>query len=378
MTGYDMKKKRVLEINKRYVPYIGGVERVVQQIAEGLSEELDMTVLACSTGRHREEYTEAGVHVIKVPSIGTWGKSLPIPIGLIKEVRRQAKKQDVMHLHMPFPFGDIACLCSGFKGKMVLWWHSDVVRQKRMMHLYKPVMKRMLKRADVIVVANEGLIEGSDYLKEYREKCVIIPFGVEKQIEEAADRYIESQPDEEQKQGKRIRFLFVGRLVYYKGCKVLLDAFRQVPDAELVLVGTGTLEEELRRMVADYGLEGRVTFLGKVSEEELCEQYKACDVFILPSVVKSEAFGLVQIEAMAFGKPVINTALPSGVPYVSIDGETGLTVPVENSQVLAEAMQWLAEHEEERKEMGKRARKRVEEKYRFQRMIQDMKTVYEE
>ena len=156
-----MEKKKVLEINKRYYPYIGGVERVVQQIAEGLSDELEMTVLACATGRHREEYDREGVHVVKVPSIGTWGKSLPIPLGLIREVRKLTKKQDVLHLHMPFPFGDMACLCSGFKGKIVLSWHSDVVRQKRMMHLYKPVMKRMLKRADVIVVANEGLIDGS-------------------------------------------------------------------------------------------------------------------------------------------------------------------------------------------------------------------------
>lgn len=373
-----MEKKKILEINKRYFPYIGGVERVVQQIAEGLAEDLDMTVLACSTEKHKEDYIREGVHVIKVPSIGTWGKSLPIPIGLIREVRKQAKKQDVIHLHMPFPFGDIACLCSGFRGKIVLWWHSDVVRQKKMMHFYKPVMKRMLERADVIVVANEGLIEGSDYLKDYREKCTIVPFGVEKRIEKIADSYIAQQTEFKHNRTKRIRFLFVGRLVYYKGCKVLLDAFRQVPDAELVMVGTGTMDQDLKETVASYGIENRVTFLGKVTEEELCEQYKLCDVFILPSVVKSEAFGLVQIEAMAFGKPVINTALPSGVPYVSIDGETGLTVPVENSEALAKAMRWMTEHEEERIEMGRRARKRVEEKYRFQMMIDALKKVYEE
>ncbi len=374
-----MKKKKVLQINKRYFPYIGGIERVVQQIAEGLADEMDMTVLACSTGRHREEYVREGVKVIQVPSLGTWGKSLPIPLGLIREMRKQAKQQDVIHLHMPFPFGDIACLCSGFKGKIVLWWHSDVVRQKRMMHFYKPVMKRMMKRADVIVVANEGLIEGSDYLKEYRDKCVIIPFGVEKRIEEIADRYMEQpEPDRVRKDTGRVRFLFVGRLVYYKGCKVLLEAFRQVRDAELIMVGCGKLEQHLKRMAEDYGLGDRVTFLGKVSEDELCCQYKNCDVFVLPSVVKSEAFGLVQIEAMSFGKPVINTALPSGVPYVSIDGVTGLTVPVENPDALADAMQWMVEHEEERLEMGKRARMRVEEKYRFNMMIQSIKKVYEE
>lgn len=374
-----MEKKKVLEINKRYFPYIGGVERVVQQIAEGLANEMEITVLACATSRRREEYVHKGVHVIKVPSIGTWGKSLPIPIGLFRETRKLAKRQDIIHLHMPFPFGDMACLCSGFRGKIVLWWHSDVVRQKKMMHLYKPVMRRMLKRADVIVVANEGLIQGSDYLKEYRDKCVIVPFGVEKRIEEAADRHMEQEAVCKPREAvDRIHFLFVGRLVYYKGCKVLLDAFRQVPDSELVMIGAGTLEQELKQAVKNYGLEDRVTFFGKVSEEELCRQYSTCDVFILPSVVKSEAFGLVQIEAMSFGKPVINTALPSGVPYVSVNGETGLTVPVENSEALADAMRWMLEHKEERMEMGKRARKRVEEKYRFSMMIQAIKKVYEE
>ena len=175
-----------------------------------------------------------------------------------------------------------------------------------------------------------------------------------------------------------VRFLFVGRFAYYKGCDVLLEAFSQVENAELYLVGSGTIEDELRAKTKEYHLENRVHFLGKISEEELCRQYASCDVFVLPSVVRSEAFGLVQIEAMAFGKPVINTNLPSGVPYVSIDGKTGLTVEPGNAGALAEAMQWMVNHEEERIRMGTAARERMKKEYRLETMRDRILKVYKE
>lgn len=374
-------EKRVLQINKLYYPVIGGIEKVVQQIAEGLNveTEMEMSVLTCAEEKHFVTEKINGVQVYRVPSLFKVG-SLPIPFGLIWKLRSLKKKQDILHLHMPFPFGDLACLLSGFQGRIVLWWHSDVVRQKKMMILYKPIMTRILKRADKIVVATEGHIEGSMYLKAFRKKCVIVPFGVDEKIEGYADKYIAEAEGKEKTicscRQKPLRFLFVGRFVYYKGCDILIRAFTEVQNAELIMVGSGAMEGECRKLAQEFAQENRIQFLGEVSEEELCRQFAACDVFVLPSVARSEAFGIVQIEAMAFGKPVINTKLPSGVPYVSLHGVTGLTVPPGDIEELAKAMRWMTEHEEERLEMGKQARKRMKEEYRMKTMLKQLAELY--
>ena len=378
------EKLRILQLNKLYYPAIGGIERIVQQLAEGLAEHTQMSVLVCSENKQHREETINGVNVIRLPKLFQFG-SLPVSLGLNFTLRKMSKQQDIIHLHMPYPLGDIACLLSGYKGKIVLWWHSDIVRQKKMMHLYKPVMLRMLKRADAIVVATEGHIKHSSYLEPYKEKCVVIPFGVEKKIEQVADRYVEAENAQEiiniasPKEKKRsLSFLFVGRFVYYKGCDVLLEAFSRVTGAELILVGSGGMEEQLKQQAQELGITDKVQFAGSLSEEELCKQYADCDVFVLPSVAKSEAFGLVQMEAMAFGKPVINTNLPSGVPYVSLNGETGLTVEPGSANELAEAMQWMVDHKEERLQMGERARERMKAEYRLEDMTARTLALYKE
>lgn len=374
-----MKKLKVLQVNKYYYPHIGGIERVVQQLAEGLAEETEMTVLVSAEDAKRYEEKQNGVSLIRLPRHIKLG-SMPVSFGLFHELRKLAKQQDVIHLHMPFPIGDLACLLSGFKGKMVLWWHSDVVRQKKLMLLYKPVMLKMLKRADVIIVATQGHIDGSAYIKPFRNKCRIIPFGVEQSMENAADKYVKNRNalQETGETNLPVRFLFVGRFSYYKGCDVLLEAFAKVKGAELIMAGSGGMEEELKQRAAELGISGNIQFTGKLTEEELCKQYADCDVFVLPSVARSEAFGLVQIEAMAFGKPVINTNLPSGVPYVSLDGETGLTVEPGSVDELAEAMQWMVDHKEERLQMGERARERMKAEYRLEDMTARTLALYKE
>ena len=314
-----MKKLKVLQVNKVYYPFTGGVERVVQQIAEGLADRTDMKVLVCN--ENKEDITENinGVEVHRSGSFYMFG-SMPLSVKFIRDLKKMSKDCDIIHFHMPFPVGDLAGLLSGYRGKIIVWWHSDVVRQKKMMLFYKPVMKLFLRRADAIIVATQGHIDGSTYLKPYEDKCVIIPFGVDPVIEKKADEWVESEKNmkfEQEKKDKPVRFLFVGRLVYYKGCKVLLEAFRQVKNAELIMIGDGVMKVELKKLAEQYEIAERVFFLGNVSDEELEENFAQCDVFVLPSIVKSEAFGLVQIEAMAYKKPVINTNLPSGVPYVS-------------------------------------------------------------
>lgn len=372
----------ILQVNKLYYPASGGIERVVQQLAEGLSGETDTKVLVCQEkGKTVKEYVN-GVEVHRASSLGVVS-SLPVSLSFLWKFSKMSKDRDIVHIHLPFPLGDLACFLSGYRGKVVLWWHSDIVRQKKMMKLYRPLMEWLLRRADAIIVATEGHIEGSLYLKAFADKCVVIPFGVDRYIEEKADLWIQSEKESKGKSKKEraVRFLFVGRFVYYKGCRVLLKAFagavEKNPGIHLDLVGSGPMQKELEELVKEYNLQGKVEFHSNVNDEELIEYFQRCDVFVLPSIARSEAFGLVQIEAMSFGKPVINTRLASGVPYVSLDQVTGVTVEPENVQELAEAIIYMAEHPQEREQMGMRARERMKELYRIETMLENVKKLYE-
>lgn len=376
-------KIRVLQVNKLYYPVTGGIERVVQQLAEGLCEDTDTKVLVCrKKGRTIVEQI-AGIEVTRASSMGMLS-SLPLSVSFLWKFRRMAKDRDIVHIHMPFPLGDLACFLSGYKGRVILWWHSDIVRQKKLMKLYRPLMEWLLRRADCIIVATQGHIDGSEYLKPYQDKCRIIPFGVDPKIESEADRWYEEggPPERSQEKTAVVKYLFVGRLVYYKGCRTMIEAFVQAAKRNdrirLDIVGTGPLEPELKRQTEELGLTDQIHFHAGVSDDELIGFFKECDVFVLPSLQRSEAFGLVQIEAMAFGKPVINTNLPSGVPYVSLHGETGLTVEPGNTAELAEAMEYLAEHPAERCQMGERARERMEEQFRMETMLKRVLRLYEE
>lgn len=362
---YTMKKIRVLQVNKLYYPEVGGIERVVQYLAEGLKEETDMRVLVCQPRGWGSQDVINGVPVTRCSSFGTLF-SLPISISFLWRLRRMSKEVDILQFHAPFPLGDLGGLLAGVKGKIVLYWHSDVVKQKRLMHLYRPIMEMFLRRADVIIVSAKGNIEGSSYLGPYHQKCVVIPYAVSSSIQEKGKIYLKSAKPN---QGRKLSFLFIGRLVYYKGVDVLLKAFEKIKEGELTIIGAGELEENLKAFVMERGMEKRVHFQGRVADEEIYRQIEKCDVFVLPSVVKSEAFGLVQQEAMAFGKPVINTWLESGVPEVSLDGLTGLTVKAGDAEALAKAMEWMMDHPQERIQMGKAARERVENEYTMDVML---------
>lgn len=375
-----MGKIKILQVNKLYYPEIGGIEKTLQQISEGLSKdpEVDLKVLVCQKKGKGQADNVNGVEVHRSGSMGVVA-SVPISFSFIWKLRKMAKDRDVIQFHLPFPLGDLACLMSGYRGKVVAYWHSDVVKQKKWMLLYRPVMERFLKRADVILVGAEGIIDGSKYLKSYRGKCKVVPFAVSDEILKAGGEYLCENRHNIQTGNKQLNFLFIGRLVYYKGCSVLIDAFARLKvDATLTIIGDGNLKEELIQQAEMQGVTKRVDFLGYVSDEKIRTCMEMADVFVLPSVERSEAFGLVQLEAMAYGKPVINTNLPSGVPEVSIHGVTGLTVEPGDAEGLSEAMNWMCLYPEERNNMGIAARKRVEEQYTQDILVKNIKAIYEE
>lgn len=367
------RKIRVLEVNKAYFPHTGGIETLVKQYSEelGKMDGVEVRTLVCRDGRGKT-YSENinGVKLNRAGSLGTYF-SCPLSVSFVRIFRKMSKKADVVHIHVPFPLADFALLLSGYRGKVIVSWHSDIVKQKKLLMLYKPFLKYLLNRADCILVATEGHIDGSEWLPEYRHKCRILPYGLnpEKYLNTEKTPFLTKKatsPD-------CIKIFFTGRLVYYKGVDVLIKAFRKVPrNCELFIAGKGVLENELKEKVRKYNIQDRVHFLGFLPEEQLKQAYADCDIFVLPSVARSEAFGIVQLEAMIYGKPVINTSLPSGVPYVSIHGKTGLTVEPENPRQLAKAITLLCENKSLCEKFGKTAQKRVLTEFNEKKIIESL------
>ncbi len=369
-----MKKIRVVQVNKLYAPIVGGIERVVQETSEGLIDknDIDIQVLVCSGKRKTTKERYNGVKVIRSGSIGIY-LSMPVSIRFFGYFKKLSETADIIHIHMPFPLADIACILSGFKGKVVVWWHADVVRQKFFMLFYAPVMKRLLKRADCIITATKGHIESSKYLRHFKDKCTIIPYGIDEndfKKSEDSEKIIDKYKVFENSK----KVLFVGRLVYYKGVEVLIDAFSEINGAELFIIGEGALREKLINKVNNLGISDKIHFLGRLDDNKLKACLRDCDMLAFPSVSNGEAFGLVQLEAMIYGKPVINTNLPTGVPYVSINNETGFTVAPYDVKGFAQAIQRMTDDDELRMKFGKNAYKRVKDNFTKSNMIN---SVYE-
>ena len=368
------KKIRVLQVNKLYSPWIGGVEKVVQQIAEGLNDSCQMTVLACQPhGSYREDKVN-GVKVLRAGSLGMLF-SMPISFSFPFLLRKIVKDNDIVHVHMPFPLVDLSSLLIGNKKKIIIWWHSDIVRQKLLKALLRPFMHMLLRRADRILVATPDHIESSEDLREYRKKCEVIHFGIDLKQYELTSEMIKKVDELKLKFPGR-NLLFVGRLIYYKGIKYLVDAMKGI-DARLLIVGNGPLKNELTDYAIKNGILSKIVFLGKVADSDLLKLYHLCDLFVLPSTEKTEAFGLVQLEAMACGKPIVNTLLGTGVNYVSIDGQTGLTVSPRNSIALSKAINALLDNDRIRLKFGSAAKKRAKELFSIDSMLQKIYNVYE-
>lgn len=369
-----MKRKiKILEVNKAYFPHTGGIETLVKQYSEELGKykNIEVHTLVCRDGRGKT-YSEKinGVNLTRAGSFGTYF-SCPLSVSFLKLFRKMSANVDIVHVHVPFPLADLALLLSEYSGKVIVSWHSDVVKQKKLLMLYKPLMNYLLNRADCILVATEGHINGSEFLPEYHRKCRILPYGI------TPENYMNIKKipflTEKATNPDSVKVFFTGRLVYYKGVDVLINAFRMVKNnCELFIAGTGSLESELKEKVRKYGISDRVHFLGFLPEKQLKQAYADCDIFVLPSVERSEAFGIVQLEAMIYGKPVINTNLPSGVPCVSVHEKTGITVTPYNTRELAQAINILRKNKSLREKLGKNAQQRVLDYFNEKNIIRDL------
>ncbi|HEV2348453.1 MAG TPA: glycosyltransferase [Terriglobia bacterium] len=362
----------LVQVAKYYPPYFGGIPNYVQLLSEELKKNHRVTVLTSNTDFSRCEDVDGNLRVIRVPRIMELRSTalcatLPWELGRIHA--------DIIHLHFPDPMAHLAYVWGGRSSKLVITWHSDIVRQRFLLAPYSSFLRRIVNRADRIIVSSPVMREKSPWLGSAQDRCVVIPFGVDLAKFELTPKVREKSVDARRRHGPAL-ILFVGRLVYYKGLEYLLEAMQGI-DGKLLVVGTGPLKSVHRRQVDQLGLGSKVEFLGEVSEEQLIALLHACDLFVLPSTERSETFGIVQLEAMACSKPVVCTNLPTGVPWVNQNERTGLVVPPRNALALQGAIQRLLKNPSLRQEFGEAARKRVESEFTNEVHAHRMLSVYE-
>lgn len=371
------EKIKILQINKLYYPWIGGVERVVKNIAEGLQHKVDMKVLVCrSSGRSAIEQIN-NVEVVRAGSLGIFF-SMPVSLSFPFYLNELSDDRDILMFHLPFPLADIAYQFNRIRRKKILvWWHSDIVKQKTLFFVYRPFLISFLRKTNKIFVATSRHIDSSGILRSFQSRCEVIPFGIDLKKFSISVGIMEKVKAIRERYGPKI-VLFVGRLIYYKGIEYLIKAMKNI-DASLVVIGEGPLRESLLSLATGVGVEHKIHFLGGgVSDADMVAYYHACDVFVLPSIENSEAYGIVQMEAMACGKPVVNTNLPTGVPCVSIDNETGYTVPIRDPDALSRAINAILLNDETRRKFGANALKRVNTEFSMDCMMDKIFNACEE
>lgn len=359
---------KILQVNKLYYPWIGGIERAVQQISEGiaLKEDIDVTVL-CGRPSKGKRVTEV-IHTVNVIRAKTWGVIMKTPVSfdILWQFRKLARTSDCIVIHHPSPLFMLAYLLFGSNKPLIVHYHSDIIKQRFAGAVLRPCILRMLRKTARIVVSNSNMIESSSILRQFRTSCEVIPFGVDQ--EEILSLIDEDEVDELQRRYGRF-VLFVGRLTYYKGVSYLLDAMNALPDIPLVIIGEGDLEDALTEQIVRLKLTDRVTVLPPQSRKSLYAFYQASCMTVLPSVARSEAFGISLLEAMACGTPVISTELGTGTSYVNRHGESGFVVPPKDSTSLAKGIEKLFKDEELRKTLSSGAKACVRNHFLLKDMI---------
>lgn len=367
------KHLKVLQLGKFY-PILGGVEKVAYDLMVGLSERNVDCDMLCASGEGVGRVIPINGHA-RVISCRTWLKAASTMISptMITRLRRICRHYDIIHIHHPDPMAALALLLSGFRGRVILHWHSDIQKHRHLLTLYRPLQSWLLRRADRIVGTSPVYLAESPFLQGVQRKTVCLPIGTDP-----------IRPDPEAVMALRRRYadrkivFSLGRLVAYKGYFSLIEAARYLSDDYVVLIGgSGPLHEELQRQIEALGLQHRVELLGRIPDAELPAYYGACTLFCLSSVQKTEAFGIVQIEAMSCGKPVVATNIPqSGVAWVNAHGESGLNVTPGDARELARAIEEVVRQEAADGRYSAGALRRYRELFTREQMINKCLNIY--
>lgn len=354
----------------------GGMQRHVEHLFTALSGKVDYVHLVPSRDRHAASFKLHGVPVIRTPSLNVDG-SVALSPGLVSAARRlnREKRFDLIHLHFPDPMSHLAAMALPADIPRIISWHADVIRHRGLLHFYRPLLRKAIRTAAAIIVATPAHVSSSPELSQIADpaRIHVIPYGFD------LSRYLAPAP-----QAAEIRARFpgkiifaLGRHVYYKGFDVLIRAMANLGnDTHLIIGGTGPLTSEWRALAEREGLAGRVHFPGLINEDDLPAYYQASTLFCLPAVSTAEAFGIVQVEAMACGKAVVSTRLGNGVDFVNVDGQTGFTVTPRDVGALTNALVRILDDDGLRARLEVNARRRAIEEFSLEAMGEKMLTVY--
>ncbi|MBF0555901.1 MAG: glycosyltransferase [Nitrospirae bacterium] len=331
---------KVLQLGKSYPPIKGGIETAISNITEGLNER---NIRCDVLGSNSENiYCEQTIGQYKIYRTKSYGKifSLSISPQLINKYLLIKDNYDIIHVHFPDPLAVAAVFLARPKGIIVVHWHSDIIRQRHLVKPFKFLIHWLLNRADAIIASSVIYAKTSEYLRNFSNKTVIIPYGI---------KTSELKADEDKVAAIRnlykgkIIIYSLGRLVYYKGFDYLIEAAASLSDDYAILIGgDGPLLNKLGKTIDQKRLADKVFLLGHINSSDMGSYYKACDVFCLPSTERSEAFGIALVEAMSFGKPLVTTNIPTGVSWVNQDSLTGLVVNPGNAAELSQAIKTIS------------------------------------
>lgn len=342
---------RVLHFYKAALPSsTGGIEQLIDQLARSTRElGVRCEVLSLSSSPVASQtFNGYTVHQARLDfEVASTGFSVSA-LGAFSRLARQA---DVIHYHFPWPYMDLAHFLAGVRKPTVVTYHSDIIRQKHLLQLYKPLRWKFLNAVDRIVATSPNYMASSDVLESLREKVQIIPIGLDEASYPCTDlARIEAW---RQRLGPRY-FAFVGVLRYYKGLHVLLQAARH-SNYPIAIAGAGPMELELKRQAEDLGLK-HVHFLGYLDEADKKALIEGCLAVVFPSHLRSEAFGISLLEGAMCAKPMISSEIGTGTTFINIHQQTGLVVPPSDPQAFHQAMQALWTDSQAACAMGQRAR----------------------
>lgn len=386
MNFRDVRYMKVLQMGKYYPPSIGGIETVMFDITEGLSLKGVSCDVLCSNDVNVTKYEKSalGYNITRAASFGKLA-STSISPALIKESFKQLHNYDVIHIHLPDPMANLAVYLVRPEAKIVLHWHSDIIKQKQLLKVYAPLLNWLVKRANVIIATSLNYAESSFWLQKYSFKTKIVPIGIKDPLVESdsfsqADRLPKENVFSIKKSINDKIVFSLGRMSYYKGFGDLIEAAKFLPkNYKIVIGGTGELLQEYILKVKNHGLTDQVELIGKIEQSKLWDCYRACDVFCLPSVQRSEAFGVVLPEAMAFSKPILATnIIGSGTSWVNKHNFSGINVDPGNPSQLAEAIKLILSSEELIKKYSIGARSRFEDEFTRDKMVDKIIKVYSE
>jgi O-antigen biosynthesis rhamnosyltransferase len=365
---------RILHVYKTYYPdSVGGIEQVLLQLARGLAGlGVENRIFTLSPTAQPTVIRRAEAEVHRCP-VTLDIASNPMSLRALGEFRRQLAWADVVHYQFPWPFGDLLHMLWAGRKPSIVSYQSDVVRQKRLMLAYAPLLNRFLGAVDQVVATSPGYIETSRVLQALRRPARVIPNGIDEATYPHADAARLRRWRDELGEGF---FLFVGVLRYYKGLHTLVQAARGF-DGRIVIVGDGDESATLGGQLAQVDV-SNVRLLGHVSDEDKVALLHLARAFVFPSHLRSEAFGMSLVEAAMAGKPMVSCEIGTGTSYINSDGVTGWTVPPGDAARLREAMQRLQADPALAESMGRRARQRYEELFTAQRMAGAYYELYRE